>query len=1562
MKKKQLLTTALAAAAVGVLPAMGLIPANRNALGGGPVIKEGFQKPPVAEDSVARAKALEQAREEENPGKEATPRKGAPEGVELPGIIASVYDYATDKIGMYKLPELSGGEMEPVTDQVSSYYGGAALGDIYYACDDGRFVDYWETSDPHGYRIQPYDINTWEKRGDAVTLTTYRAECLAIHPTTGKGYAYCDYGSLMYHLYEIDLATGAETDLTPGKAFIGDENVRALAFDADGVLFGVNAGGEFGKINMTTGLVEKISKLSLGKFDRQHGNSATFDPETGNFLFMYNGSQDYGSTHDSQLYSINPQTGEYTLLADFKGKCITSMFVKSEPVADNAPGTPSDLAGSFANGSLQGTFSFTMPATYHDGSAASGDATWSVADGKEVLATGTAAYGAPVEAAVTVAAAGMHSFNVTASNAAGTGKASRLKMWVGPDVPEAPANVTVVYDEPANKFTVSWDAVTEGANGGYVDASAVTYTVTRVPADKDADEVIVAENITATTAETVYEPQGIESVVFHVKAKQGELESAAAASDPIVTGSMALPYDLSTVDKYHAIDDWTVLDANEDGSTWTAGYNGVCNKYNSQNPADDWLFTPPIKALNGCKYKVHMKYRASSGSFMERGEVKWGYSPTVAGMTEVAMEPTEVNADGVTCDFEIVPDCDGKLFIGFHAISDPDKYYLILDELTISAPVNEASPAAPVITELKADPTGALKASGKVTAPSRAENGSTLSEISKIEVMRGSTLVATIENPAPGESVDFTDESVTDNAEYAYTAYAYNGELKSLASEESKVFVGVNRPGEVTGIKIARSASDPKAITVEWDGVETDWQGYPLNSDVKYQVEVYPDNAYYHGNKTYEDIEGTTFTLTPTFDTGRDHGFVFVKVWAKTSAGTGYAGKSENIYSGEALAVPFKESFPEYTLEHPWGDGASNGPQIASISDDERALQFQQFNGWNRLMDASFPDGKGSSQDHDNGLAGMFGWSYASDDQGGFHNEWTELLSPIISLQGVENPMLTFYTYNWLNNGRPDTNLLDVDVVTADGTRHNAFHTQISELGSVAGWERITIDLSQYKGQEVSLIFKGTIVSKDDYGFNWVLIDNINIGHVAPVDIEAGEINAAVQAKPGEPFAVTAMAYNQGTSDVECKATLRHNGVEVETKSMGVMPASRSAKVEFTTQLGVQDPIGNAYEIEFSAEGDETADNNVTSTVTVARNLQLLPEPEKVFINPGGERLEWSEPDYENAVPAAVLEDFESYPVAEQGKFLTEAGDWVFIDEDQFPIGGMVSSSTMEIIDFPGIPNHSKQSWWVQSRLFEEFNEGYYGHDNSLQYLANMYVVNNSFTAGEHQDDWAITPELCGREQLVTLWARSYNRETPETVEFLYSDGNTEPAAFKLISRIDELPGDWTQYAVVIPEGGRRMAIRGCSYMPYGTAQTFIDDVTFYPASGQKQDLELTGYNVYCDNKLLTPEPVKSLEYVQLPDGAHKYAVSAVYATGESRAVEATEGSGIGKVGEGAVKIWAADGMIRIDNLAAAAYRVISATGMVVAAGSGEQSVSVAVSRGVWMVTVKGRTVKVMVR
>ena len=1543
------------------LPALALVQVNRNALTKAPVMSKEFSRPPAKEDPKTAAEAEKAADAQKAPVMKAP--LTAPDGVELPRIVASVYNFSDGSIGMYQLPDVSGGEMTKLSDTASSFYGGAAKDGIYYACDDGRFEDYWDTdSDPHGHRIQAYDMSSWEAVGSPITLASYRANDLAISPVDGLGYAFCDYGSMMFHLFKINLQTGESEEINPSSSLFGDETTMAVAFNEDGVLYGVTKGGKFGVVDTTTGKNAATYDLGLNtSWSSQYNNySMCLDPDSGNFLFLFNGSEDWGSTRESRLYSINPKNGTTTLLATWTGYSITSPAIAVDPIADGAPGEATGLTATFGQGELSGTVNFTMPATLYDGSAASGDATWTLYDGKEQIATGTAAYGTAVSTPATVAAAGKHNLIVKVSNAAGEGKSAKISLWIGPDQPSAPTGVAMVMDEANHKFTVTWLPVTTGANAGYVNPSDITYKVVRMPG-----EVVVAEGLTTNMFEEVYEPLSIENIHYEVYAVQKGLPSEPGISNTVTSGSLGLPYTFSETDFYTRLDNWTIIDANKDGNTWTNDSYGVSYKYHSTNNGDDWLITPPIKAYSGCKYKVKGVFAGYASYYPERVEVMYGFTNTATGMTTTVIEPTLIeSSEGITLEGEIEMDRDGKFFIGVHAISDKDQFRLYMQELTISAPVSTEAPGAGEITELLADPSGALKVTGKVKAPELNANGTPCPYVSKIEIMRGDVLAATIEDLQPGQVAEFTDEAVPEKGEYSYTAYAYNGELKGAVSEPFMTYVGISEPGECSNIRISRVPDDPKQVTVTWDAPTKDWRGYPLNGSLTYQIEVYPDNALFHGNKTYTDITETSFTFTPTFETGRDHGFVFVKVSGVTEGGVGFAAESENIYAGDPLTIPFKESFPNYTLEHPWGDGESNGPQIASITDDEQAISFNQYNGWNRMMDASFNnlEGANGSQDGDNGFAGMFGWSYVEDEQGNRHNEYTDLLSPCIDLSGEENPYLTFYTYNWLQYGRKCLNTLDIDIVTEDGTRSPLYHTVIGDLSDLPGWTFVAVDLSAYKGQTVSLVFRPTIIGQDDEGYNWVLLDNIRIDKAVGVDLQVSEFSAPVQAVPNEEFKISARVDNFGVKDSPAyKATLYHNDAAIATQDMPALACAANTTVEFTSALRVKDPIGNTYKIVVEAEGDENADNNTTNSLTVARNLQLLPAPQKVFINPGGERLEWAEPDMEAAVPAAKTEDFESIPILETELFTSDVPDWIFHDVDQGLIGGMVSSSTWEVMEYPGIPTHSQQSWWVQNRAFEEFNDGYYGYDYSLQYLANMYVVNETFDTCVQQDDWAITPELCGQEQLVTLWARSYNKATPETVEFLYSEGGTNPEDFQLISRVEELSGDWTQYALVVPEGAKRFAIRGCSWAELGTAQTFIDDVRFYPAAGDKQELQLKGYNVYADDELLNAAPLTSLEMLELPEGNHEYAVSAVYESGESRAIVATEGTGLG-FQPSLLKVTTRPGMIVLDGLADAEWSIVSASGMIVAKGQGENHVETAVSAGVYLVTVDSRMYKLIVK
>ncbi len=126
--------------------------------------------------------------------------------------------------------------------------------------------------------------------------------------------------------------------------------------------------------------------------------------------------------------------------------------------------------------------------------------------------------------------------------------------------------------------------------------------------------------------------------------------------------------------------------------------------------------------------------------------------------------------------------------------------------------------------------------------------------------------------------------------------------------------------------------------------------------------------------------------------------------------------------------------------------------------------------------------------------------------------------------------MLTFYTYNWLQYNFADPNTIDVDVVTEDGTRHNALHLVISDLGNVQAWEHVAVDLSEFANRTVSLIFKGTIRANGENGYNWILIDNIRIDKLAATDLSVADIEAPVQAVPNEPFSVKARISNLGGS------------------------------------------------------------------------------------------------------------------------------------------------------------------------------------------------------------------------------------------------------------------------------------------------------------------------------------------------------------------------------------------------------------------------------------------------
>ena len=85
---------------------------------------------------------------------------------------------------------------------------------------------------------------------------------------------------------------------------------------------------------------------------------------------------------------------------------------------------------------------------------------------------------------------------------------------------------------------LTWTPVTTTVEGGYIDASAVTYTVTRYP----GETVAVAKTSETSFEEPVAMPDEITQYRYTVVAHSGELNSAAASSNTITLGSIETPY------------------------------------------------------------------------------------------------------------------------------------------------------------------------------------------------------------------------------------------------------------------------------------------------------------------------------------------------------------------------------------------------------------------------------------------------------------------------------------------------------------------------------------------------------------------------------------------------------------------------------------------------------------------------------------------------------------------------------------------------------------------------------------------------------------------------------------------------------------------------------------------------------------------------------------------------------------------------------------------------------------------------------------------------------------
>lgn len=183
-----------------------------------------------------------------------------------------------------------------------------------------------------------------------------------------------------------------------------------------------------------------------------------------------------------------PEAGDYYigLRAHTADTCSGAMFyslsVTQTASSTKVPAKIDDIAMSAGEkGAQEAVFTLTAPTKAMDGSTLDANKKLTIyvrnaADPDFSVNDATALPGEKV----TVKCDGSKGFNtylITAGNDEGEGTAVIMRGYIGLDTPKSPQNFKSVTSDDNMTMTLTWDPVTEGVNGGYIDPENVLYQV-----------------------------------------------------------------------------------------------------------------------------------------------------------------------------------------------------------------------------------------------------------------------------------------------------------------------------------------------------------------------------------------------------------------------------------------------------------------------------------------------------------------------------------------------------------------------------------------------------------------------------------------------------------------------------------------------------------------------------------------------------------------------------------------------------------------------------------------------------------------------------------------------------------------------------------------------------------------------------------------------------------------------------------------------------------------------------------------------------------------------------
>ncbi len=1010
------------------------------------------------------------------------------------------------------------------------------------------------------------------------------------------------------------------------------------------------------------------------------------------------------------------------------------------------------------------------------------------------------------------------------------------------EAPAAPTGLTATQTEEQLEVTVNFTAPTVKRNG-----EPLTANLDKIELLRDGLVIHTFENVAPGTVLSVVDNGDDLTIGVHDYQVVPYNDKGAGDKSEVVTvkvvTTLNVPYtaDLTQRDTFGV---FTVIDANADGATWNwdDGYH-TNYSYDSDNEADDYLVTLPVRLVAGKNYNVVVN--AYNAGIAERFEVLLGTEPTVEGLNTTVIAPTEVTTDDALGDeFEgqFSVNQDGTYYLAVHAISDADMYRLMLNYLTIEFGAEPGAPAAPAIS-VEADVLAALRATVTVTAPTAAVDNSPLTgNVTRIDILRDGNVVGCVENVDPGASVTYIDEPDV-VGEHTYQAIPYNEFGKGLKSEKVTAYVGPDIPKPVQNL----TATDlQETVALNWDKVDAvGMNDGPVNpATVDYLVWSTFVSQGWNDYYIEKNEQLATVTDADHYDVAfnTDEGEQRMEYWiveTRNEANADYDGMSEaaGLLVGAPYELPLAEGFEDDALHYYW---ETNGTVMISPN----------------------------SSDNDGSALALL-----SEREGE-----TFFTSGKLDLNGLSNPTLVF------DAASADIRSLQVigsidggDVILLDNVDLSEAYTTFKvPLAPLQGGHYALIGfLADYGNASEIDHWEGTVVSLGDL----LLMDNIHIADLYEHDLSV-KVDAPSTVVAGNGATVTITVTNEGENVASGYAvSLIAGGKEllnvVPNQTLAPFMSQTYEAVFMTTVFDEPGDVSLVARVDYDA--DKKLDNNEAwANMTIVE--PSLPAPTGLIAEkPGNDvLLAWMAPDVDVAVQATEdFEDTATFPEGSMGGITADEhngalGDWTLYDGNGLLCYGF---SGFEV------PNLGAPMAWMPfnpaSPIYPaEVADIYKPHSGNQLLLSTCVSEGDPIPSTDH---WLISPELMGNEQVISFFARVItDAYGSEDFEVLYSTTGINVEDFISLSYewIDNI--DWVEFTYNLPEGARYFAIRHTSTDIFGL---MLDDITF-----ERGATTPVGYNVYVDGVLVgnTADTQFSIDWSGYDDGnSHELAVTAVYNGGK---------------------------------------------------------------------------------